>query len=129
MPNTKRIKRSIFVSAPPQKLPSRHGRHLVAGDDRALDYRRKAELDRVHLYHPPSCWPVTDLTKALVWTKADPIDGQDPAFIRECEDGEIHWLEFGNQNSPFGWEFKRIVSREDDGTELLNNVKPVRAAD
>ena len=127
MPNTKLTHPTLFMPSAPTKYPNRYGGYLADGSSRALDYRRKVQLDRVHVYHPPSCWPVTDFTKSLVWTKADPIDGEDPAFIRECADGEIHWLDFGNRNSPFGWEFKRIVSREDDGTELLDNVRPARA--
>lgn len=92
---------------------------------KATQYRRNVQLDPAYNLYPPECWPVTEFTKSLVWIKANIIPGKDPAFYREKLGYEIHWRDYDDTSSQFGWTFEHIVPPAQGGSDLLNNVQPV----
>ncbi|MCY3883966.1 MAG: HNH endonuclease signature motif containing protein [Gammaproteobacteria bacterium] len=41
-------------------------------------------------------------------------------------DNVIHYSEYGNRKSKFGWEIHHIVSPKDGGSHKLHNLQPLQ---
>lgn len=68
--------------------------------------------------------PFTGLEKVAVWLKANPIPGRDMRLWRQDPCGAyMHWNEYGNTNSQFGWEVDHIFPVARGGNDVLDNLQ------
>jgi hypothetical protein len=69
------------------------------------------------------------MEKLAVWEKGRPIPGFDSTKWRCDRDGNwIHWDEYGNRNSAFGWELDHIWPKSLGGPDSLCNYQPLQWA-
>lgn len=69
---------------------------------------------------------IDDQTKLVVWNKGIPILHKDAQLYRSDRDGkEIHWREYGNRDSNFGWEIHHVTPVSCGGTDDLSNLIPL----
>lgn len=62
-----------------------------------------------------------------VWNKGRIIDQNDPNEWRKDECGAwIYFAQYGNRNSQYGWEIDHITSKENGGTDVLSNLRPLQ---
>ena len=67
----------------------------------------------------------SDVEKAAVWTKAQPIVGWDPDEWRVDHRGNpLFRMHYGDKVSAFGCEIGLIVERERGGGDEVNNLRP-----
>ncbi len=63
------------------------------------------------------------LVLAYVWQCAQPIAGYPPEVWRRDSCGNaIRWLDYGNTDSPYGWEVDHIYPVARGGTDDLTNL-------
>lgn len=59
----------------------------------------------------------------LIWSKAYTIPGHSPSEWRKDECGAwIHYSDYGDRESPFGWEIDHISP---EGPTVLFNLRPL----
>lgn len=64
--------------------------------------------------------------KLAVWSKGRVIPGQDPSMWRYDDYGNfIQYSEYGNRNSPFGWEIDHRIPVANGGGDGLLNLRPL----
>ena len=64
--------------------------------------------------------------KLAVWNKASFVFGKDPLLFRLDQNGlEIHWLDYGNRQSAFGWEIHHVKPIALGGTDAFDNLVPL----
>ena len=67
-----------------------------------------------------------ELRKRAVWNKAHKVVGWDPDMWRRDDFGyTICYIEYGNRESEFGWEFDHIVPISLGGTDDPSNLRPL----
>lgn len=61
-----------------------------------------------------------------VWIKGYVVAGYDPNIWRQDRFGcWMNRFEYGNRDSPFGWEFNHIISRSRGGSDDIVNLEPM----
>lgn len=61
-----------------------------------------------------------------IWQKAYPILNREPNLCRNDMYGnEIHWLQYGNRDSPFGWEVHHYTPVTLGGGNDFGNLVPL----
>jgi len=69
---------------------------------------------------------ISDQLVRLVWTKAIIVPGRDSSKMRKDACGAwIHWEQYGNRNSQFGWEVDHIIATTRGGSDLIFNLRPL----
>lgn len=64
--------------------------------------------------------------RLLVWQKATPIIGYDPAVWRRDQYGyTIRYADYGDRSSEFGWEIDHISPSFLGGGDELGNLRPL----
>jgi hypothetical protein len=65
--------------------------------------------------------------RMLVWKKAVAVPLLDPARYRHDDFGDlIAWNEYGDRNSPHGWEMDHYpVPKAMGGADMLDNLRPL----
>jgi 5-methylcytosine-specific restriction endonuclease McrA len=68
---------------------------------------------------------LTEFQKKLTaWNNAHIILGADPALIRRDDFGWIiHWIEYGNRDSEFGWEVDHRMPTALGGADISSNLR------
>ena len=62
-----------------------------------------------------------------IWNKGRVIEGLDPKVWRmDCFGNFIKWDEYGNRNSRFGWEHDHILPVSWNGSDRLDNLRPLQ---
>jgi hypothetical protein len=73
------------------------------------------------------CSMATRPTKDTVWNKGKVILGKDCAKYRQDSHGnEIHYDDYGNTKSIFGWEIHHKIPISCDGKDTLTNTEPLQ---
>lgn len=63
-------------------------------------------------------------TKLKVWSKAQVVEGYDPASIRKDACGAIViWNHYGNRTSDFGWEIDHVYPEALGGGDEFANLR------
>jgi hypothetical protein len=66
-------------------------------------------------------------TRRLVWAKAMVATGYDPNQVRKDVCGKlIQWVEYGNQQSAYGWHIDHIKPVAAGGGDELGNLQPLQ---
>ena len=69
---------------------------------------------------------VSAFRRFAAWQKGYAVDGYDPREWRVDEHGYwIRWSDYGDRNSPYGWEIDHIVPRSLGGTGVIDNLRPL----
>lgn len=65
--------------------------------------------------------------KLLVWEKAYTIPGLESTIWRQDQYGSIiNYNQYGNRQSPYGWEIDHITPKSKGGSDLLFNLRPLQ---
>ena len=65
--------------------------------------------------------------KQEVWRKGHPYGNLNPALFRTDECGALmSFVEYGNRDSEFGWEFDHETPEANGGTDDLSNLRPLQ---
>jgi hypothetical protein len=68
--------------------------------------------------------PFSGLEKVAVWLNASPVAGRDSRVWRQDACGALmHWKDYGNCKSKWGWEVDHIVPVPLGGTDVLDNLQ------
>lgn len=68
--------------------------------------------------------PFTGLDKVAVWLNAVPVEGRDGRLWRQDACGAVmRWADYGNTQSPYGWEVDHITPVALGGTDDLSNLQ------
>jgi len=82
---------------------------------------------RSKLFPKPAQQPPVQSNIDLLWQKATPIPYFDPNDIRADSQGNpIKKSEYGNRNSPLGWEEDHIVPVARNGADNPANTQPLQ---
>lgn len=66
-------------------------------------------------------------TVNLVWNKGQLVFGYDPSQVRKDNCGAlIYYSQYGNTNSPYGWEIDHVCPVSRGGTDALSNLQPLQ---
>jgi hypothetical protein len=62
-----------------------------------------------------------------VWNKGHPIAGHDPSkWVRDDYGMLLRWEDYGDKNSPFGWEMDHFPTPKAlGGTDSIENMRPL----
>lgn len=67
------------------------------------------------------------LCKQATWNKARIIPRKDPAVWRMDKGGNIiRYSHHGKHQSKFGWDIDHIISKADGGSDIIENLQPLR---
>ena len=62
--------------------------------------------------------------KLVAWHSATPAIGRDPNYVRQDAFGWfIHWSDYGNRNSDYGWEIDHAQATILGGSDNLSNLR------
>ena len=62
--------------------------------------------------------------KRIAWGKAFPVPGTDSSQVRKDAYGWfIHWSEYGNRDSAFGWEIDHAIPTVLGGSNRASNLR------
>lgn len=71
--------------------------------------------------------PFSDEIKRSVWQKARKVEGYDENMFRKDACGAwIMWDKYGRQDHALGWEIDHICPRRLNGTDRLENLRPLQ---
>ena len=71
--------------------------------------------------------PFSDEIKRKVWKKARTVPGHNEDMFRKDACGAwIMWDKFGRQDHAFGWEIDHIYPKKLNGTDVLDNLRPLQ---
>jgi 5-methylcytosine-specific restriction endonuclease McrA len=66
-------------------------------------------------------------TKQRIWKKASVVKNEDSNVWRKDECGTLmEYSEYGNRGSQYGWEIDHITSKDHDGEDNLDNLRPLQ---
>lgn len=66
------------------------------------------------------------LHRQIVWSKATPIPGRDPAVWRIDTYGLVlRFADYGDRDSAFGWEIDHATPRALGGSDEYSNLRPL----
>lgn len=84
---------------------------------------RRPESDRRSLnveWHSP----YTEAERTYFWTRLRAVQNRDPALWRLDDFGNLlFWSDYGNRDSPFGWEIDHVVPKELKGSSYPSNLR------
>ena len=65
-------------------------------------------------------------TIVAVWNKGTPVLGQNSTVVRQDHLGNtIHFSEYGNRQSAWGWEIDHITPSIFGGADHIGNMRPL----
>lgn len=65
-----------------------------------------------------------DSRKLAAWSKARTVFGYDPRYVRQDDFGNfIEWVQYGNRNSPYGWEIDHRRPTALGGSDGAGNLR------
>lgn len=70
--------------------------------------------------------PFSEFVKKHVWEKGIPAFLEDPEKVRkDCCGALMHYNEFGNTSSRYGWEIDHIRPKSHGGVDDIANLQPL----
>lgn len=68
--------------------------------------------------------PFTENEKLAIWSKAQKILWENPSMVRMDACGAvIHYSEYGNTHSKYGWEIDHIIPKATNGSREPANLQ------
>jgi hypothetical protein len=67
-----------------------------------------------------------EFEKYIVWLKGHEIPNYDASVWRRDDNGDaIRYADYGDRNSPYGWEIDHVVASALGGSDLISNKRPL----
>ena len=66
--------------------------------------------------------------KDQVWEKGHKVRGKDPKRYRKDDFGNLMYKSSYGKSTPMSWEMDHMKAQKDDGTDHLNNLRPLNTS-